>query len=264
MGVAAVSSLLLKWRKEVPKRPFNVFFMDGFKQGTGVLLQHFANLFFSIIAGNKQGSDPCAWYLGTLFIDSLVGTFVCYLLTKLHGYIVQRCEPRLSLLKFGEYGNPPSCKPFTLQLFVWYVYILLSRLVVYPLLFLLGTPLTALFSFLLKPLANYHNLKIFIVVFLVPFIVNVSIFWVQDSFIKMSDRRSKAASRHTNPSPTMPDDADDSSLPPLLDSSQRLSGLSSEMQEQKDRHSESSEKLLFPQPSNSLKNIDDDIFDLSV
>ena len=86
LGTVAVLSLVWKRYREVPKRPWKIWFFDVSKQVFGSMLTHVLNLAMSMLASveiinqaqkagakavddNGRGPNPCSYYLLNLAID---------------------------------------------------------------------------------------------------------------------------------------------------------------------------------------------------
>ncbi|KAA6366145.1 MAG: hypothetical protein EZS28_038327 [Streblomastix strix] len=123
MGSFAFASLIIKWRQETPRRAPLIWLFDTLKQGSGLLLQHFTNLLFSIIAGQYLHQNSCAWYMCSHIVGSIVRVFCCWILHSFHLQIVAKYQPRFDRLRSGEYGELVSLFTFFIQLNTWWTII---------------------------------------------------------------------------------------------------------------------------------------------
>jgi hypothetical protein len=125
---------------------------------------HFLNLFLSALITEQE----CIVYLVSFLLDSTAGLLIIYLLLKAVAWLVAVFD--LTPLRSGVYGNPFKVHYWLAQTAVYLAVMLLEKLIVGPLI---------AFSFWKKVgrvILPWHNeqLRIAIVIFIVPFIVNVS------------------------------------------------------------------------------------------
>ncbi|EOD14082.1 hypothetical protein EMIHUDRAFT_103555 [Emiliania huxleyi CCMP1516] len=80
-------------------------------------LQHCVNLVFGVAFAASGAASECAWYLTNFVISVVCGVLLLNL--AMAGY--NRCVDRfgLHLLRSGEYGKPPSWRPWLMQMLVW-------------------------------------------------------------------------------------------------------------------------------------------------
>ncbi|EOD36577.1 hypothetical protein EMIHUDRAFT_252312 [Emiliania huxleyi CCMP1516] len=108
LAAAAIATLVVKRHTERPRRPWLAF--AGF-------LQHCVNLVFGVAFAASGAASECAWYLTNFVISVVCGVLLLNL--AMAGY--NRCVDRfgLHLLRSGEYGKPPSWRPWLMQMLVW-------------------------------------------------------------------------------------------------------------------------------------------------
>lgn len=176
LAVLAFACLILKRFCEPRRhrRPWIIWFYDTSKQGVGALVIHFANIF---LAEFFQG-DPCTWYIVSFLLDSSVGLAFIFAGIRLTQHVSRRRG--WNLLVFGEYGKPPDQR-------AW-----LAQGVLYVLLMLCEKALSTLVVqlrfwdqvrlFIMSPIHN-PKVEVALVVLVIPFFVNVLIFWVTDNFL---------------------------------------------------------------------------------
>jgi hypothetical protein len=97
-----------------------------------------------------------------------------------------------SLKTSGEYGNPPSFTIFSIQLVLWLFIVIVSKTLIIGLLILFETPLNDFVSVIFDHFEGYRHFELLFVMILVPFILNILQFWVQDAFLKKRDPISKS------------------------------------------------------------------------
>ena len=113
LAAAAIMTLLYKRYTETPRRPWLVWFFDASKQAFAGVLQHVVNLALGIIFATGGGGSECAWYLVNFTLSVICGCFILWAVMKPYRWVVSRFH--LRLLVSGEYGNPPSWKPWLAQ-----------------------------------------------------------------------------------------------------------------------------------------------------
>lgn len=185
LGGIALSSLIIK-RKcfEKVNRPFIVWMIDISKQIAGQLFAHSLNIGIAYILSNSENQDECKWYLINYLLDTVIGVMICYLFVKLQGYLANKCScPRIRSGNYMVYDL--TCAQCLLQISIWLCIILLSKLI------LLGIILVPLHRYLgdfgdmvIHPLIGHPEVELVVVMIVVPLIMNVCQFWIQDVFLK--------------------------------------------------------------------------------
>lgn len=155
------------------RRPWIIWFYDTSKQGLGAMVIHFANVF---LAGTFQG-DPCTWYIVSFLLDSTLGLFIIYVGIRTCQYLARRWN--LEVLNFGEYGKPPQCKAWIGQCFLYIFLMVIEKILMT---FLIQLNIWEKVRMLILPPAD-PKLELAIVMLIIPFIVNVIMFWVVDNFL---------------------------------------------------------------------------------
>lgn len=117
LGIAALCTLVYKRHTERPRRPWIVWAFDASKQAFAGGLQHLVNLFFGVVFATKGGASECSWYLLNFAISVGCGAFLLWGAMKVYTRLVNRYN--VTLLKTGEYGNPPNWRPWLAQLLIW-------------------------------------------------------------------------------------------------------------------------------------------------
>lgn len=174
LALLAFSTLMLKrFREPVGvRRPWKIWFFDTSKQAIGALFMHFANIFLSMLTSE----DPCSLYLLNFLLDATLGMLVIWLAVTVVSKLVEYRQ--LTLLKFGEYGDPPRVVAWLAQSLVYLFIIAVEKSVVTLVLLIPGW--TSLEEEVLDYIPN-PQLELAIVMLIVPFVVNSIMFWVVDS-----------------------------------------------------------------------------------
>lgn len=186
LAALAFSCLVAKRYFEPPhiRRPWKTWWYDTSKQGIGAAVIHFLNIY---LAPLFQG-DPCTWYIINFLLDSTIGLFIiyigiriCHLLAKKKNFIS---------INFGEYTAPNS----------W-----IHQTIIYVALMVLIKLLTTLIvqfefwniikNFILSPFSN-PKYELAVVILIIPFFVNIFVFWITDNFLMRYKYSKKQQKKH--------------------------------------------------------------------
>ena len=186
IGIVAFSTLILKRFKE-PKRdrrPWRTWIADTAKQALGMMMLHFMNIALSALLENTH-DDQCVWYLTNFMLDSTFGLFFIYLFLLISKKIIDRLK--FSPLVSGEYGHPFKIHYWIGQLGVYLLVLLAVKVVMF---------LFALLPFWVEignAILFFHNplARTAVVMFIIPFVVNVIMFWIVDSVLMRSMNTNK-------------------------------------------------------------------------
>ncbi|KAL1506888.1 hypothetical protein AB1Y20_007753 [Prymnesium parvum] len=189
LALAAVGTLVYKRHTETPRRPWLVWSFDASKQAFAGVLQHLVNLALGHALATSGEASECAWYLVNFSISIVCGCFILWGAMKLYRYAVARF--RLRLLVSGEYGTPPSWRPFVAQLLVWGVLSVGEKMITLGVLIVpLHGPLGQLAAAVERPLRRHPHVELLLVMVVAPVLLNVLFFWVVDNLVM---RRSASA-----------------------------------------------------------------------
>ncbi|XP_013775303.1 store-operated calcium entry regulator STIMATE-like isoform X1 [Limulus polyphemus] len=172
----AFTCLILKRFCEptVHRRPWIIWFYDTSKQGLGALVIHFANVF---LAEFFHG-DPCTWYIVSFLLDSSIGLFIIFVGIRLTQHIARK--KGWNNIVFGEYGYPPKINAWLAQCGLYVVIVVVEKLLITLLIQLRFWK--SVRAFIMSPITN-AKVEVAIVVLIIPFIINVIMFWVTDNFL---------------------------------------------------------------------------------
>lgn len=182
--VTAVGTLVYKRHIETPQRSWLIWGFDTSKQAFAGSLQHTVNMILGLYFGSKNGlASECIWYILNLTITSFCGVFILYFVMKCYNKVITKYN--ITLLKSGDYGDPPMIKAWALQLFIWGVISCLEKLfTAFVLILPLYSVLDSFASLLESPLVGYPHVELVIVMVLMPAVVNSMFFWACDNIIK--------------------------------------------------------------------------------
>lgn len=199
LGLLALLALVWKRWREQPRRPVKVWWFDVSKQVFGSIMVHFANLFLSMLSSGHleltasalaatDGEDhvnPCSFYLLNLAIDTTIGIpILVFSLRILHALFLYTplANPPESL-KSGNYGSPPKAVWWLKQALIYFLGLLIMKLLVF-LLFQLFPWLGWVGDWALRWTEGKAWVQITFVMLIFPLIMNAAQYWIIDSFIK--------------------------------------------------------------------------------
>lgn len=185
----AFTCLILKRFCEPTKqrRPWIIWFYDTSKQVVGALVIHFANVF---LAEFFHG-DPCTWYIVSFLLDSSIGLFIIFIGIRLTQHFARK--KGWHYIVFGEYGDPPKMNAWLAQSGMYVIIVILEKMVIT---LLIQLPFwKSVRAFIMSPITN-AKVEVAIVVLVVPFIINVIMFWVTDNFLMHKNQLLKNDRHH--------------------------------------------------------------------
>ena len=164
--------------------------VDIMKQIFGQLFAHGLNILIAYILvdiSKSESEDECKWYLINYLLDTLVGVAMCYGFIRLQCYIADKCLcPKF---RSGNYlsieSNSINKLQCVFQITSWLTIILLTKLLILCIILIpLHQYLGDLGDFLVHPLIDYPKIELVVVMIIVPLIMNVCQFWIQDLFLR--------------------------------------------------------------------------------
>ncbi|KAJ1484015.1 vacuolar membrane protein-domain-containing protein [Baffinella frigidus] len=179
LAVLSFTALIIKRYQETPRRPVNVFKFDAAKNGIGAGLAHFINIFISVIFAGK--TDPCPFYLVQILTDTT-------LIVWLNFIILRKVEQHIQLewglnVASGDYGEPPNWRRWLQQVGVWCGVVVGCKLAAACVQWIFVVPLGQMGTIILSPLCFNPHLELFIVLVLLPLLLNAFQFWIVDNYL---------------------------------------------------------------------------------
>lgn len=188
--IGVLTTLVYKRSKERPPRPWLVWFFDVSKQAYAGALQHGVNLLFGIFFARGGAASECAWYLVSHTITVVCGVMILTGAMSVYEYAVQRYD--LKLLRSGEYGTPPSWRPWLAQMLLWGCLASGEKFVTALVVLLpLQSQLEALAEWIEIPLRRNPMCELVLVMVVAPIVMNACFFWILDNLVmqKKPDRQ---------------------------------------------------------------------------
>lgn len=200
LGFLCISSLIAKRFYEFPiRRPWLVWFFDVSKQLIGAFGVHVFNVMLSLAPKNDDDlkpivpppdeiidDDPCDWYFLNIMLDCTIGVCILYFIFK---YVNLFCKKYLKLtnIESGNYGDQtPSIKAYLKQLAIYSVSLIITKLSLYLLVKCFEQELLWItHNIILIWFVPYPpEFEIFIVMFVVPIVMNILQLILIDNFIQ--------------------------------------------------------------------------------
>eukprot|EP00644_Phytophthora_capsici_P015323 jgi/Phyca11/113357/e_gw1.24.394.1 len=210
LGVIAISVLVVKRLREVPRRPLMVWAFDASKQMVGATFAHVVNLLIAILLYSYQqrmeesGDEPvdqCALYFVNFTLDTSFGVFLNYVLLSAVVLLALRFD-WASLKVPGDYGTPVQIRAWILQVISWILVISTCKFIIATLIVAFQKPLGAFAVFLFKPLEKHPEVELALVMIACPCFMNMMQFWIQDNFLKKDVRDESFIVAQSTQSPT--------------------------------------------------------------
>ncbi|CAI2378105.1 unnamed protein product [Moneuplotes crassus] len=207
LGLLSFMALLVKRFFENPKRSCLVWALDISKQIFSAALAHCINMALAIVLSGSNQSDNCDWYFITTATDVIIGIFLCYVIlmgveriasyyeiyelntgvyireNKMFQIDVENFQPEHQAERFEI-----DYKIYFIQLIVWGLVVCVAKLIIYLLHLVLAPVLELGTTFLIGWLNAYPNLKLVIIMILIPCIFNAIQFWIQDNILKANKK----------------------------------------------------------------------------
>mmetsp|Transcript_22518 Transcript_22518/g.40573 ORF Transcript_22518/g.40573 Transcript_22518/m.40573 type:complete len:229 (-) Transcript_22518:1444-2130(-) len=190
LGILCFSSLFVKRYREHPRRKWVVFLMDATKQAASTAFAHVMNVLIAMTLSKWEEDSQCVWYFINIVIDCSVGVFFAYLLLKLiTTYALRRGYERL---RSGEYflnSDTPDFKAWGIQLAAWCFIVFVTKWTLVGFIYLFRSMLSAMGEYFLSPFAYSPELELVVVMVVIPTIMNIIQFWIQDNFLMSKPQR---------------------------------------------------------------------------
>ncbi|KAI4466447.1 vacuolar membrane protein [Holotrichia oblita] len=162
------------------RRSWLIWFYDTSKQGMGALAIHLANVW---LAGQYTG-DPCTWYIINFLLDSSIGLLIIFIGIKLSQCLARK--KGWEAINFGEYGKPPSMNAWLAQCCLYLGLMVIVKTTIT--LFMQLDFWEKVKDFILSPINN-PKVELAFVMLIIPFFVNILMFWVTDNFLMHRNRK---------------------------------------------------------------------------
>lgn len=202
LGVMSLSALLVKRYFEFPKRPWRIWLLDTSKQIFSASLVHWLNMMLSNLLSESSVSDNCEWYFINFAIDVAIGTFLWFLILKtIEGFAALN---GIDVLNTGvyiheDYSHPEQVeleptqqeskhkidyKIWFLQVIVWSGVVVIVKILLFFSIQVFAPIFEKVADVLLGWLKQYPDLKLVLIMIIVPIILNSIQFWIQDNILK--------------------------------------------------------------------------------
>lgn len=184
LGLLCLLLLIIKRNYEYPiRRTWKVWSFDVLKQLVGAFGVHVFNVFLLILksqddalhllADDDVDDDPCDWYFLSIVLDCTIGVYILYLVFS---WLNQFCKKTLGITEIdsGEYGDPPKYRAYFKQLTIYFLALMITKLLVFAIVELFQDQLLWItHNIILLWLNEYpEEVEIFMVMFVIPVVMN--------------------------------------------------------------------------------------------
>lgn len=202
LGLLSFAALLVKRYFEHPKRTWLIWVLDTSKQVFSAALSHCMNMLLAIMLSGGSKADNCDWYFITTVSDVFIGIFLAFLILrgieKLGGHYsiaalntgvyIKSSAKVLDVDNFvpekQEEVEEIDYKVYLIQLLIWGAIVCIVKVFLFVFQRLLYYNLEILTTVLFGWLNIYPNLKLILIMVLLPLIFNSLQFWIQDNILK--------------------------------------------------------------------------------
>ncbi|BGP53607.1 hypothetical protein JCM8202_001472 [Rhodotorula sphaerocarpa] len=194
MGAAVLGSLVVKRMRESPRRRWKIWLADISKQVIGQAFVHASNVAISDLIASQTSDNPCSLYALNIITDTTLGVLILYYFLHFSTILMRRYfQPEYQT---GFYGSPFSVTLWGEQAAV-YVACLTAMKIVVLILFWLFPFLEDIMSWTLSWITNLEA-QVFIVMLVIPLIMNLFQFLMIDSFLKSKEGHSPVIGADTD------------------------------------------------------------------
>ncbi|GAU93479.1 hypothetical protein RvY_05414 [Ramazzottius varieornatus] len=189
LGAVAFAFLIIKryCERRETRRPWLIWSFDTSKQVIASFVTHFGNILIS----EYGGKDPCSWYFINFMVDSTAGLVIIFLGLGFSNYIIVRFG--WTFLQSGVYGSATlwsRIKSWVGQVFVYCLVSTVEKCITASLMVALWKPMQNL---VILPHVN-PKLEVLVVLLIIPFCVNVIVFWIIDNLLMRQGKKLEAIS----------------------------------------------------------------------
>lgn len=207
LGVLSFTALLVKRYFENPKRTWLIWVLDTSKQIFSAALAHCINMMLAILLSSSHVSDNWDWYFINTASDVCIGIFICYLLLisvervasrlEIHslntGVYIKDNSTEIDIENFDpekqEIGHQIDYKIYFIQLIVWGLIVIISKVLLYVIQTLFAPILETVTTVMLGWMNIYPRIKLLLIMVVIPFIFNSIQFWIQDNILKANKQK---------------------------------------------------------------------------
>jgi len=158
-------------RAKLQTKTLDIWWYDTSKQGIGAMVIHMTNVYLSPLFKG----DPCTWYIINFLLDSTIGLFIIYIGIRICIYVAK--TKNWEAINFGEYTASKS------WIFQTWIYVFLMVIVkILTTLIIQMDYWNDVKNMILSPFKN-PKVEQLVVLLIIPFFVNVLMFWVTDNFL---------------------------------------------------------------------------------
>lgn len=160
------------------------------------------NMMLAVLLSKANESDNCEWYFINITVDVFLGVILCYYILMLIEKLALKYE--FGMLNTGHYVkidyeaevlcdfeptkqteiNDIDFKIWIVQIAVWGLIIIVVKLTLFCFQLISAPILEAISAVLIGWLNIYPKVKLILIMVIVPFLLNIFQFWIQDNILK--------------------------------------------------------------------------------
>lgn len=204
LGVITIGTLVFKWfwvESGRSRRKYYDFRSDLLKQAVGATWLHGLNVALAGPLADAASGDECEWYFLETTMGCTIGTFLIVYFNRASSDILRSIlgDKAKNWVTEGDYTHSgvefnTTRRMKDLVIFVFFC-CTASKLLTTLFLMIFSDDLTWIAQLLLSPFSDKPEMKVFVVLALVPFPLNILQYWFIDSRIAPEAVRSKVLSR---------------------------------------------------------------------
>ena len=141
---------------------------------------HMSNILMATLISDSASADQCEWYCVCYLTDVTLGTFINLSFLTITEYVLLNSRSNLALFRFGDYGNPPNLCIWFIQLTIWLIIIIVTKMIIAIFLVFASQVLNYGIQYLFFYVAQYPRIELILVMIVIPFIFNIMAFWITD------------------------------------------------------------------------------------
>lgn len=196
--IVTMSILLVKKFMPNERRTWKVFLLDISKQVITSGFMHVCNLYLSMyLVSLTQSANGCHFYLINVTVDNVLGTLVSYAIFRMVDHFA--VQNSIEVLKSGVYYEEKAdltaskgteidkhinYRIWALQILVWCMIVLLSRILLFMATLAYLKQLISLAQSALSPVQDSPKLELLVVMIFVPVTTSSVQYFIQDMFLK--------------------------------------------------------------------------------
>jgi hypothetical protein len=144
------------------------------------------NMMASLVLSQRQEGNPCMWYFINLMMDTTFGVILAYTILK----IIEKISYDKGWTKVisGNYSEDTEeeidLAAWSMQLMIWVSIVAFTKWLLLVAIIYFNSYFALAGKQLLQPFSDNPKFELVFVMIIVPTVMNILQFWVQDNFLK--------------------------------------------------------------------------------